>query len=218
VSATQWLLVLLAAGLGAGHILSERRGPRWLDYVLKPAPIACLVVLVFIAGNAPPLYRYLLVGALLFSALGDVLLLDKARFAAGLTAFLVGHLIYIAAFSTQIEAAPQLMRLAPLVAWGGIAFWFLRPGLGALATPVLVYISVLMVMIWTAAEFAALSGAHHARLAAAGALVFGISDTALATARFRRPFAAAEPVILSTYYAAQILIASSAAVYIGQSG
>ena len=218
MTAGHWIMMLLAAGIGAGHIVSERRAPRGLAYLLKPAPIVCLMLLVaFLPSEAPPLYRGLVVAALLLSAVGDVMLLDSARFTAGLVAFLFGHLVYIAAFFTHGDAPLALAHLAPLVLWGGVAFWLLRPGLGALKTPVLLYICVLMTMIWTATEFAAGSGAAHARLAAAGAVVFGVSDTLLAMARFRRPFPLAQPLMLSTYYAAQILIAASAALWVNTS-
>jgi uncharacterized membrane protein YhhN len=49
-------------------------------------------------------------------------------------------------------------------------------------------------------------------LAFVGACLFAISDSALALNRFRRSFRSAQFLILSTYYAAQCLIALSVAL------
>jgi len=46
-------------------------------------------------------------------------------------------------------------------------------------------------------------------LALAGALLFMLSDGLLATDRFARRFAAADAALMTTYYAAQTLIALS---------
>jgi len=48
-----------------------------------------------------------------------------------------------------------------------------------------------------------------ALLAAAGAVLFVLSDSALAWSRFRQPFAAAQLAVLGTYLPAQWLIALS---------
>ena len=46
-------------------------------------------------------------------------------------------------------------------------------------------------------------------LAAAGSLLFLVSDTVLALNRFYRPFKGAQAIILSTFYSALLLIALS---------
>lgn len=56
-----------------------------------------------------------------------------------------------------------------------------------------------------------LAGAARQRglLAAAGATLFMVSDAVLALNRFRTPFRLAQAAIMSTYVAAQLLIALS---------
>jgi alkenylglycerophosphocholine/alkenylglycerophosphoethanolamine hydrolase len=54
-----------------------------------------------------------------------------------------------------------------------------------------------------------LVGEEKALLALLGATLFVLSDSALAINRFVRPFKAVHAVVLSTYYAAQWLIALS---------
>jgi uncharacterized membrane protein YhhN len=84
----------------------------------------------------------------------------------------------------------------------------LWPLLGDRRLPVLVYMLAIVTMAWQAARW---SGLHTAAagLAAAGSALFVLSDSVLAWNRFARPFRAAQAVVLSTYFAAQWLIALS---------
>jgi len=73
----------------------------------------------------------------------------------------------------------------------------------------LIYMLVILIMAWRALEQQFQMPGQKSLLALMGALLFVVSDSALALNRFRRPFAAAQLVILSTYYTAQWLIALS---------
>jgi uncharacterized membrane protein YhhN len=84
-------------------------------------------------------------------------------------------------------------------------------GLGTMRAPVIVYLVVILAMLWQAVTRGVLLGATGAWLAAVGAAVFVVSDSALALDRFRKPYRTAQAVILPTYYAAQLLIAWSVA-------
>jgi uncharacterized membrane protein YhhN len=199
----------LAATLALGW--GEYRGPRALVYLAKP--LATLLILA-LALSAPPgvdprVARWIVAG-LLFSLAGDVLLmLPSDRFAAGLASFLVAHVCYIAAFTAEagFQAAPLV--LAPLLVAVGLVYRKLAPGLGNLRIPVLVYIGVIVVMAWQAlARCAVVPGAGPV-LAAAGALLFATSDSALALARFRKPFPGSQALVYGTYFTAQWLIALS---------
>src|SRR5207253_7591702 len=88
---------------------------------------------------------------------------------------------------------------------------YLWPHLGKDRLPVLVYVAVIVAMGWRAAARALAPGIPESSgtLAFAGAVVFMVSDGVLATERFARAFAAADAVVMITYYAAQILIALS---------
>jgi uncharacterized membrane protein YhhN len=88
--------------------------------------------------------------------------------------------------------------------------YVLAPGLpDALALPVAVYAGAIALMAYTAAARDATSDASW-RYAAAGALVFVVSDSILAVDKFRSPFPAAKLAVMATYYGAQLLIAASA--------
>lgn len=103
------------------------------------------------------------------------------------------------------------MTLIPFVIVAAAIMRLLWPHLGRLRLPVIVYVVVLIAM-------AALAGARAVEVqtplswaAAAGAALFVFSDATLALNRFRRRFHAAQFVIMTTYVAAQMLIAISVA-------
>jgi alkenylglycerophosphocholine/alkenylglycerophosphoethanolamine hydrolase len=68
---------------------------------------------------------------------------------------------------------------------------------------------VILVMAWQAWEQWSQTGQSRALLAFFGAVLFTISDSALAVNRFRGRYQGAQALILSTYFAAQWLIARS---------
>ena len=136
-------------------------------------------------------------------------MLPDKRFAAGLASFLVAHVCYVAAFAGAAPAPAGTLLLAAAAAVGVAVAVPLWPHLGRFRVPVAVYVVALVALLWQAGGWAASTGAVNARLAAAGAVLFTASDAVLAHNRFRRPFRAAQAVILSTYFAAQGLIAAS---------
>jgi uncharacterized membrane protein YhhN len=199
------LAAVLALGWG------EYRGPRALVYVAKPlATLAILGLAALAAPQADPrVARWILIG-LVFSLAGDVLLmLPSDRFAAGLASFLLAHLCYIAAFTAQAGFQLALWALLPLLVAVGLVYRRLSPGLGSLRIPVILYMVVIGVMVWQALARCAVVPGVGPKLAAAGALLFATSDSALALARFQGPFPSRHVVVYGSYFAAQWLIAVS---------
>jgi uncharacterized membrane protein YhhN len=76
--------------------------------------------------------------------------------------------------------------------------------------PVLVYSLVILTMAWRAWERSVQVPGMAPRLACVGAILFLISDSALALNRFVAKYKGAQALILGTYFAAQWLIAMSA--------
>ena len=188
-------------------IVSEYRG-AWLQrYAFKPVPVLLMLIAVAMASSVPALVRWCFAGALLASAIGDVLLIDRRRFVYGLLAFLLAHIAYIFGIWFLLDAPPRVLYVLPLTIWGGTLFWYLRRNLHALEFPVLIYIAVILVMIWLAGEHLFQSSSLGAKLLFAGAISFGLSDTLLAIDHFRQPFRAARAAVLSTYYVAQCCLA-----------
>lgn len=201
-----WLLAAIAASAIAA-IVAHARDWRAGIYVFKPLTTLMILTLAWWApvGGA---YRLPIVAGLALSLIGDVfLMLPKDRFVAGLVSFLLAHLCYIAAFASGGVDLHWWVAL-PLAVYASLLLRALLPHTGTLRTPVIVYAAVLMAMAWLAVERAA-AGAPGGALAAAGALLFVASDSALALDRFRGRFRHAHAVVLATYYAAQTLIAAS---------
>jgi uncharacterized membrane protein YhhN len=205
-------LGLLLAASGAATIVADYGGRRPVVYVCKPLTIVFAMAIVATAGDGPsPPYRALILGGLACSLVGDVLLmLPVKRFAAGLASFLVAHVCYVAAFAGASPARAPLVLLAAAAAIGAAVTVPLWPYLGRYRLAVAAYVGALVALLWQSAGWAAGTGAPNARLAALGAVLFTVSDAVLAHNRFRRPFRAAQGVILSTYFIAQGLIAASA--------
>jgi uncharacterized membrane protein YhhN len=181
-------------------------------YLLKPLTtaliLAAMLSLVPASGGA---YRQWVALALALSLVGDVCLMFKGDgwFAAGLGSFLLAHVGFILAFLKGVTmAVPPAWTLLPLL-WGlGLCAWLL-PRAGSLHIPVALYCLVLLGMTLAAALRLQALGGRPAWLALDGALLFVVSDSALALRRFAGPYRGAQALILSTYWASIGLIAAS---------
>jgi uncharacterized membrane protein YhhN len=205
--------IAAAVVVGAAHIAARYAGAATLAGALKAIPI--LLLLLLVAGESAPVsdaYRWLVVGALVCSMAGDIFLVFPGRFRAGLASFLLAHVLYVVAFAPPSGAnAASLMILVPFAAFAGAMLAVLSPHLGRDRIPVIVYVTVITLMGWRAALRALDPGSPSPSDAVAliGALFFMASDGVLAYDRFVRRFALAPAVIMTTYYAAQVLIALS---------
>jgi alkenylglycerophosphocholine hydrolase len=186
--------------------------PR-LRLALKPLPVLCLALWVG-SGDRDAFARRITLG-LLLSALGDLLLeWSPGLFLPGLGAFLLAHLSYLAAFVADTRR-PALGRLLPFAAWVGLAFLVLRPGLGTLHGPVVVYMAAILAMMWRAAArvgglLASGRGQGSAWAALGGATLFAASDTLIAFDRFRAAMPAMSLPIIILYWMGQLGLAESA--------
>ncbi|MBI4515168.1 MAG: lysoplasmalogenase [Deltaproteobacteria bacterium] len=182
---------LLLAGL---NWVAVARADKPLEQLVKPAALAALLLYAG-AGAGPSGW---LIAALVLSLLGDVyLMLPGDCFKAGLSAFLLAHVAYIADFEISpaarigwlivvaVLSAPLTLRITRAVA---------QPSLRA---AVVLYIAVIALMV--ASAFA--SGRP---LAALGALLFFASDGIIAWNRFVHPLAWAQPTIMVTYHLGQL--------------
>lgn len=203
-------LTILAAVSAALNIFAEYRGTRRNVYIFKPLTVSLIIAIAL--QSQPSVYKYMIVAGLLFSLAGDIfLMLPRDRFIAGLISFLIAHLIYIAAFTID-GAQASLLTALPLLLYGGVMLWLLFPHLGKMKVPVIVYMLVILLMAWQATNRWINTNVMGSPLAFAGACLFAASDSFLALNRFRRAFKSAQFLILTTYFAAQWLIALSAAL------
>ena len=96
------LAALLTAAIMATNLWAVVRDRRDVERVTKPAAMIALLAVAALAGASDTASGRWLLAALVFGLVGDVMLLGASskRFVAGLTAFLVGHLFFVASFVT----------------------------------------------------------------------------------------------------------------------
>jgi uncharacterized membrane protein YhhN len=183
-----------------------------LHYVLKPLTTLLIAGIAFaIPVPISDTYRWLVILGLVLSLAGDVFLMlpDDLYFIFGLASFLVAHLFYIGAYRSRGSFGFTWWLALLYLAYAATLLYLLWPSITDARIPVIVYAAVLMVMGWQAAEMW-LSWSDLSALAAmSGAIFFLLSDSTLALNRFRSPIRQSSIIVMSTYWAAQLLIAWS---------
>lgn len=201
--------VLLAIAVAA-LVTSEVRG-WWVGvWVAKPVASTVFVGLAVAGGALGSVYGRLVLVALVLSWSGDVLLIPRSRgsFIAGLGSFLLAHLAFGAAFLAKPQSVPPLIAGAVgMVIVGVLVLRWLWPHLsGTLRPAVAAYVGAISLMVALAAGTVGASGVRLALAAAA----FAASDIFVARHRFVTPSPVNKIVGLPLYYAAQLILASSA--------
>jgi len=201
--------LIFTGGFAIGDWSSRARDDKRLEYVCKPATLTALIVVAIALDPASGASdrRAWFVAALVFSLLGDVLLmLPRDAFVAGLAAFLVAHVCYVVGFWTDPPAAIAMLiaSIVVVLAVAPIARTVLRALASepALRPPVAIYMVVIATMVASAI-------ASGNVVAAVGAVLFAASDSLIAWDRFVRPVARAEVTIMVTYHLGQILLVLS---------
>ncbi|MBR5107696.1 MAG: lysoplasmalogenase [Bacteroidales bacterium] len=191
-----------------------------LANLVKPAllPLLSATTLAYLVGREYVDLRAtaLLVTAQLFGCAGDILLLPQGFpfFAAGIAAFLVGHIFYMSLFGGQSWRGLAVWQWAISLVLLGAATWFLIGKMGAegpLFWPILIYGFALTMLI-----FSALAGVLRMPdgrrgtwwILLLGTVLFALSDSCLALNLFGTVGIPQSPlVVMSTYLAAQSLLA-----------
>ncbi len=177
-----------------------------LHRLFKPLTMMLAIILVARAG---PLRTSLpLQLALIGSLAGDVFLMVPGYFIPGLVSFLCAHLAYIAVFRRDLPWFPSRRALAATLGFGLVMYGVLWVGglPAALRLPVAAYVLVIALMAAQAIGRATVLRTPGAVWVAVGACCFLLSDTLLALNKFVSPLPLAPLWVLSTYYAAQVLI------------
>lgn len=189
-------------------------GHENLDLYLKPALVPLLGFGVYFHRKFPS--KNILLSALLFSWIGDVILLfaDIAEiyFILGLLAFLIAHLSYCVLFNKQIIGEIQINKILFAVGSLVIAFYLtamilvLIPRLGELKIPVIIYAAVISTMLLFAFNGYLIWKKPGALYIFLGAVAFVASDSILAFDKFYAPIQKSSFFIMLTYLVAQYLI------------
>ncbi len=201
-----WILTV-ACVLALGVLLYyETLRPRQRRYPKMVASTAFIAVAISV-GALDTTFGTIMLAGLCLSWFGDLFLaLDGRRpFVAGLVAFLLGHVAYVAAFANRGLGDALYIPVAGVVVLGLIiARWLLPTVPRELKGPVIAYILVISAMV-------ALSISTNAFAAdwriPTGAIAFYLSDIGVARDRFAAPGFINRIVGLPLYYGGQLLLA-----------
>ena len=157
-----------------------------------------------------------LLGALIFSWIGDVVLMFQSMnplfFIGGLIAFLIGHIIYIFLFNKEkrqvLDKNSTFLRIGSLsiMMYLIVMLSLLLPHLGAMRLPVIIYALTISLMLWTAVIGYTQWESPTNKWILTGAILFVMSDSILAFNKFYQPIWLASFFIMVTYLAAQYAI------------
>lgn len=215
-----WTFLVAAALAAVVDWFAILRLDLRLERLAKPAVIVALLAVAVTmepAGSSLAAARPWLLGALVASLVGDVLLLPGGRFRPGLAAFLVAQVLYVVVFLHR-----PLELVGAVVGIVGVAIVYIVAGRriaeGAATTDrtlgvaVLGYLGAIAVMAITAS-------ATLVPLVIAGAWLFVASDAVLGWTRFVggvRELAPGAPMmrlaVMVPYHAAQVFLVLSLAV------
>ncbi len=198
------VLIAVVVAATVALVAAELRGRRRPAVTAKVVASLGFVLLGLGRVDLANSYDAWVLAALVLCLAGDVLLALPRGLAAGLGCFLVGHLAYATAFATVVPLAawPWPVAAAMAVPSAAAAAW-LWPHLGRMRAAVLAYIVVITAMAWGALSVAG----HGSWMVPAGALLFYLSDLAVARDRFVVRRFASRAWGLPAYYLAQVLLA-----------
>jgi uncharacterized membrane protein YhhN len=206
-NATPVIVTLLATAM---LVWSDRRGSRRGIWLWKPLASLGFIAFAVALGVHDGSGRWLL-AALCACALGDVLLIpsDERAFQAGVASFGLGHALYCVAFALRgVRVTPAALAAAPLAWFAWRVYRWLAPGVPAQLKPAVAgYCAIITAMVAIALGTTIATGDLRV---AAGAVMFFVSDLSVARDRFVAPGFSNRAWGLPLYYAAQLLLASTA--------
>ncbi|RAI83917.1 lysoplasmalogenase [Algoriphagus yeomjeoni] len=210
-----WLyLFLFATLIDLAFIIEQKIELRFFS-----KPLIILGLIGYFYQITKPISSTLLsksiLGALIFSLLGDILLLWDHLFIYGIGAFLLAHVCYIIGFKVAQKAPESLLNVnfvktffvnLPIYFLAAFTFYMINPNLGALKIPVIVYIITIVSMVTTARERYGKCNPASFWQVFIGASLFFISDGLIALDKFYLPIQDAGILIMGTYAIAQLMI------------
>jgi len=211
------LIILIAISLMLLLLFYEKKADRKGLLPTKTALSLLFIAAIAVQPHPNREFYYWLLGGLSLCLCGDVCLVFSSRkmFLAGLIFFLMGHVLYIFGFIHIAQAGRWTWIGAAVIFIVGVwVYLWLRPHLGSMNMPVLVYSVVISIMLSCAwAVFGSDGQSLTARLLVVlGALSFYSSDIFVARDRFLQREMLNRTIGLPLYYAGQFLLAFSVGV------
>lgn len=186
--------------------------PSFINFT-KPLLMPTLALAWHYSASARQIpWKWPVMGALLFSTIGDILLMRAELFLFGLAAFLLAHLIYIYTYrqiskgqSGFLNKYPWLLivfTLYPVV----LVSWLWPDIPAAMRIPVVIYALVIASMAAMALQLRGILSETGSRWLMMGAILFVLSDSLIAVNKFGHPFPDARVAIMGTYIMGQYAI------------
>ena len=203
-------IFLLFIGVSLVHIIGLIYNLEVVSATTKPF---ILIFLLLYYLNTTINRSGIYIGAVLFSLLGDVLLISNAElnFILGLASFLIAHILYIIMVSKKLgrsSSKNKILAIAPFVILGFGLLNFLKDSLGEMLIPVTVY-AIVISMFGAVALLNYLNDRTNKTMRLLlGALFFIVSDSVLAINKFYESNAVFPVIVMVTYIAAQYFICS----------
>jgi uncharacterized membrane protein YhhN len=208
------LILVVALFLLVLLLSSEKQGRTPRGVYIKGSVSILFVVTALLQPHPLPTYFHRILAGLVLGLVGDVCLAlpGNRAFRAGLVAFLAGHVFYVWAFAGLTEPADWASPVQLiLLCISGTAFWWLRPHVGKMMVPVIVYLVVITLMLagaWAVFRNPEMTAAGR-WVILAGALYFYLSDLFVARQRFVTEQYLNRLIGLPLYYVGQFLLAFS---------
>ena len=185
-----------------------------LEYIFKPALMLTLGVYFFQKTRHSSLQtqRKWVMAALVFSLVGDILLMFEGQFISGLIAFLTAHICYIIAFlrdnkGSIFSKSDRFTGVLSILAYSSVFLYVVLPKVDApLKVPIGIYALIISIMLLTVLNRWKSVNAASFQWALVGALLFVMSDSILAINKFVQPFAMSHIFIMLTYAFGQFMI------------
>jgi uncharacterized membrane protein YhhN len=182
----------------------------WLVMLCKPLMMTSLMAFYWVVSTRR---SKLYLGALFFSLLGDIFLLDKeGLFLFGIGAFLITQVLFIVLVlgrSSRSSKSNLIWSAIPFLIYLVLLMRTLAPELDDLFYPVLIYGSVISVFGITALNYHLNQRNSESLILLSGALLFIASDSMIALNKFYSPHMIYPVAIMLTYALAQYLICHS---------
>lgn len=205
------LLFIIFAFISIANVFCEKQCRKRGRYFTKPLLMPLLAVVYLTKTSTPDIFIVL---GLICGFLGDFFLMwsqKPAFFAAGLGAFLIGHVFYIAAFmhtTNYLSDVPGwlYLTLLPYMVLSAFIFKRLSSHLSNMKIPAFLYMSTIMLMSFICLTRVCSIKGYAFWLPYIGSLLFLMSDSILAFDNFKTRIRNGNVYVMTTYILAQFFI------------
>jgi uncharacterized membrane protein YhhN len=207
LTSNHYIMPIFYALVSILHLIGEAFNLS-IIYYTKPLLIPTLALWWWQNSRSSPV-RNTVLWALVFSTLGDILLMGVGQYAhfflLGLAAFLVAHVFYIYSFSTLFRGKKGYLQQYPgfilpfLLYLVGLLYWLWSGIPMAMKGAVAVYAATITIMALLALHLRGVISDYSARWLFLGAVLFVLSDSMIAINKFGYPFPEARVAIMGTY-------------------